>query len=275
VANAASSGERPLGVFWDVVAFFPRAGHPFAPPCFAERAVPELAEHTRQFLRQPRADPDAPLPAVIMTAHSMGSTISAATILALRGETFSKVASEDPSTGQPEGPFLTDRIAMLSFGSQLRGYFSRFFPSVFGYQVLGVPGLAAPSLWKPDPWQKQIEDEFGLHHDDRAADTAAQAAPADAYKDASLTKMLGGSETHPPRWRNMWRRTDFLGFPAFSYKDKIGDGNEPNPVDRGASETAPGYQWTIAKHSAYLGTEQIELARIELVRDLSDNPTAG
>ena len=57
----------------------------------------------------------------------------------------------------------------------------------------------------------------------------------------------------------------------FSYKDAINK-NEPNPVDRGASETAPGYQWTIAKHSSYLGTEQIELARIELVRDLTDNP---
>ena len=272
VANAASSGERPLGVFWDVVAFFPRAGHPFAPPCFAERAVPELAEHTRQFLRQPQADPDAPSPAVVMTAHSMGSTISAATILALRGETFPKVASEDPSQGRPEGPFLTDRIALLSFGSQLRGYFSRFFPSVFGYQVLGVPGLAAPSLWKLDPWQKQVEDEFGLRDGKPAANAVAGAAPASAYRDASLAKMLGGSETHAPRWRNMWRRTDFLGFPVFSYSDKIDDENEPNPVDRGASETAPGYQWTIAKHSGYLGTEQIDLARIELVRDLSDNP---
>ena len=259
VANAASSGERPLGVFWDVVAFFPRAGHPFAPPCFAERAVPELAEHTRQFLRRPREDATSPLPAVIMTAHSMGSTISAATILALRGERF----EEDP----PRGPLLTERIALLSFGSQLRGYFSRFFPSVFGYQVLGVPGLAAPSLWKRDPWQKQVEDEFGLTPD--AAAKLSPATPADAYadSDSSLAAMLGGSRDHAPRWRNMWRRTDFLGFPVFSYH------SEPNPVDRGASETAPGYQWTIAKHSGYLGTEQLDLARIELVADLSGPTT--
>lgn len=261
VANAATSGERPLGVFWDVVAFFPRAGHPFAPPCFAERAVPELAEHTRRFLRQSPAEPGTPWSGVILTAHSMGSTISAATILALRGERF----VEEPAVG----PLLTDRIALLSYGSQLRGYFSRFFPSVFGYQVLGVPGLEGPSLFKPDPWQKQVVAEFPdpAQRGDEAAREHARVAHREvrsgAYKDDSLAVMLGATATAPPRWRNMWRRTDFLGFPVFSYD------SDENPVDRGATETAPGYQWTIAKHSAYLGTEQIELARVELVEQLS------
>lgn len=258
VANAAASGERPLGVFWDVVAFFPRAGHPFAPPCFAERAVPELAEHTRRFLRQSPADSGAPAPGVIMTAHSMGSAISVATILALRGETLSEV---------PGAPLLTDRIALLSFGSQLRGYFSRFFPSVFGCHVLGVPGLTAPSLWTADPWQRQIRAEFGLGG---GATTRMPRPAVDAYGDASLATMLGGTAAHSPRWRNLWRRTDFLGFPVFGYRDVVTGSGSSNPVDRGASETAPGYQWTIAKHSGYLGTEQISLARIELVRDLAE-----
>ncbi|MCW3493874.1 hypothetical protein [Microbacterium sp. SSM24] len=271
VANSATNGDRPLGVFWDVVAFFPRAGHPFAPPCFAERAVPELAEHTRQFLRTSAGDPLKPRSAVILTAHSMGSTISAATILALRGERF----VEEP----PAGPQLTDRIALLSYGSQLRGYFSRFFPSVFGYQVLGVPGLLAPSLWNPDPWKKQVVAEFpapsqpgdettraAAKAEAAAKATARQEVKTHAFRKDSLAWMLGASETTLPRWRNLWRRTDFLGFPVFSYD------SDENPVDRGATETAPGYQWTVAKHSAYLGTEQIELARVELVGELSKGP---
>ena len=256
VANAASSADRPLGVFWDVVAFFPRAGHPFAPPCFAERAVPELAEHTRRFLRQSRADA-TPLPAVILTAHSMGSTISAATILALRGETV--VEGDLLSTR------LTERMALLSYGSQLRAYFSRYFPSVFGYQVLGVPGLTAPSLWKRDPWKRQVRAEFpgpGAETDEESIRASKAEVRAAAYRDESLTALLGAGAKGGPRWRNLWRRTDFLGFPVFSY-DSVG-----NPVDRGATETAPGYQWTVAKHSAYLGTEQIELARAELVTAL-------
>ena len=120
-AHAASSSERPLGVFWDVVAFFPRAGHPFAPPCFGERAVPELSARAKSWV----GDPAARKPrAVILTAHSMGSTIAAATVLAMRGE---KV-----ETGRVAGQQLGDRLAVLSYGSQLRAYFSRFFPSVFG-----------------------------------------------------------------------------------------------------------------------------------------------
>jgi len=242
VANAASSGERPLGVFWDVVAFFPRAGHPFAPPCFAERTVPELAEHTRAFLGATKADGRDVLHkrAVIMTAHSMGSAISAATILALRGE---KVPG-----GPLKGELLTDRIAFLSFGSQLRGYFSRFFPSVFGYRVLGVPGLVAPSLWRPDPWEAQVVREFALD----------PFPPPEVFTPESLSRMLSANDPGRSRWRNLWRRTDYLGFPVFSYR------TTGNPIDRGATETAPGYMWKVATHSDYLGVEQIDLVRREL-----------
>jgi hypothetical protein len=240
-AHAASSSERPLGVFWDVVAFFPRAGHPFAPPCFGERAVPELSARAQSWV----SDRNAKRPrAVIFTAHSMGSTIAAATLLSMRGERVTR----------GRGAYLlTDRLALLSYGSQLRAYFSRFFPSVFGPDVLGVPGLRGPSLWRRDPWRAQVLAEF----------RPCRLAPPLRDDQRSLTALLGARHHSDPRWRNLWRRTDYLGFPVFAYR------SDTNPIDRGATESVPdSYLWQIATHSNYLGTPQFVLARAELIRQL-------
>lgn len=269
VAHAASSSERPLGVFWDVVAFFPRAGHPFAPPCYGERVVPELAARTQTWLD----DKNATRPrAVILTSHSMGSTISAATLLAMRGEKI--------EAGPLAGTQVLRHTALLSYGTQLRAYFSRFFPSVFGVgvepwegatlpgavvpstdrpdlTVLGVPGLTGPSLWRSDPWRAQVLAEFG-----------AETLPAPARSnDISLTALLGAHDQEVPRWRSLWRRTDYLGFPVYAYR------SDGNPIDRGVTESVPAsYLRRIATHSDYLGTPQFLLARDELVRALGGKP---
>jgi hypothetical protein len=258
-AHAASSSERPLGVFWDVVAFFPRAGHPFAPPCFGERAVPELSARAKSWV----SDPNATRPrAVILTAHSMGSTIAAATLLSMRGE---KV-----ETGRSAGQLLADRLALLSYGSQLRAYFSRFFPSVFGPDVLGVPGLRGPSLWRRDPWHAQVLEEFGRNKKRGfVGEGEREPLPKPLQEDQwSLTAILGAHARSVPRWRNLWRRTDYLGFPVYAYR------SDGNPVDLGTTESVPdSYLWQIGTHSNYLGTAQFLLARAELVKVLGRKAT--
>jgi hypothetical protein len=252
-AHAASSAERPIALFWDVVCFFPRAGHPFAPPCYAERTVPELRDRVLDWLKPSTTtkEPAAHPRRVVLAVHSMGATIATAAILSMRGESVPADASDSGSRQIR----ATDRVALLSYGIQLRPYFSRFFPSVFGPEVLGVPGTHGPSLFRMDPWSRQVVEDWK---------DPMPAVQLDAW---TLTETLGATPEMGPRWRSLWRRTDYLGFPVFSYR------RPGNPVDRGASERAPlTYLWKIARHNDYLGTLQYSGARQELLNDLAGAP---
>ncbi|MRG60191.1 hypothetical protein GE115_09970 [Agromyces sp. CFH 90414] len=262
-ARAASSAERPLALFWDIVCFFPRAGHPFAPPCYGERAVPELAARTCTWLRDTRDGPRG----VILAAHSMGSVLAAATVLALSNE--ADVATRDVGRDGRARCRVED-VAMLTYGTQLRGFFSRFFPSVLGPQVLGVPGCEGPSLWQADPWRRQVRREWPEVFPPKPRRGRPNPFDADAT-DVTVARVLGidGEPVTPIRWRSLWRRTDYLGFPAFGYN------SADNPVDRGASERSPvSYLWQVAQHNDYLPTEQYRRARAELVDALREAPAA-
>ncbi|MEU4531762.1 hypothetical protein AB0F49_26385 [Micromonospora ureilytica] len=94
--------RRYVGVLWDLGTFWPRAAHPFAPPCYAERAVPELAKRITYLVEQGHC--------VLLAGHSHGSVLLAATVLQL------------PTR-------ITDRVALLTYGSPLGRLYSRLFPA--------------------------------------------------------------------------------------------------------------------------------------------------
>ncbi|MGE5827061.1 MAG: hypothetical protein ACM30G_01695 [Micromonosporaceae bacterium] len=157
------SVRRAVGVVWDLATFWPRAGHPLGPPCYAERAVPQLQTRTDALLRLP-AHHDDHVKGVILSGHSQGAIISVAAILQMPAD-------------------WARRVWLLTYGCQLTRLYGRIFPAYFGptrltalNHALTVPGAAIPSwtnFWREtDPlgWpvdvcltQLEVKDPADLH----------------------------------------------------------------------------------------------------------------
>lgn len=108
--------RRGLGVAFDVGSFFPRAFHPFAPPSYTERAVPELLR--RVWYLQDSGD------AVVLVAHSQGSVVAAA-------------ALARPCEGRAG---LGGELGLVTLGSPLGKLYRWAFPAVVSDDLLA--GLA-------------------------------------------------------------------------------------------------------------------------------------
>ena len=218
-AGAKSHAARPLGLVWDVVCFLPRTGQPFGPPCYAERAVPEIAGRAFAWLDDRGEDPRQER-IVILAAHSMGAlpALSALALLA----------------GTARGSELLPRVRLLTFGVQLRAYFGRILPELVGPRVLGTQPCLGPRLRDRDPW---------------AADAGHDSGPG-AARSGALSAGLLPAPGVP--WRSLWRLTDYLGFPALGHPDEHA---HRNAVDRYAQELdLTGYMIDVATHSAYYRT---------------------
>jgi hypothetical protein len=130
--------RKSIGAIWDVGTFWPRAAHPFAPPCYAERAVPELVDRVRiltgtvpedpadpawqqiaAHLRDAdtRDSPDLSLPPgpVLLSGYSQGSVIAPAVVAQLSGDTL-------------------QQTALLTLACPLRRLYGRAFPGYFGLE---------------------------------------------------------------------------------------------------------------------------------------------
>jgi hypothetical protein len=99
-AYRSAGARRTVGILWDIGTFWPRAAHPFAPPCYAERAVPDLTWRMTTWTAQ------YPSGRIILSGHSQGTVLAAAAAWQL-----------DPAT--------RDRIALLTYGSPLERLYGR------------------------------------------------------------------------------------------------------------------------------------------------------
>ncbi|MER7999907.1 hypothetical protein [Streptomyces sp. NPDC095613] len=101
-----ASARRTIGILWDVGTFWPRAAHPFAPPCYAERAVPDLTWRIASWTRRTGGR-------LVLSGHSQGSVLAAAAVWQLPDAT-------------------RHRVALLTYGSPLERLYGRWFPAYFG-----------------------------------------------------------------------------------------------------------------------------------------------
>lgn len=196
--------RKAVGILWDLTTFWPRAAHPLSPPCYAERVVPELTTRIRWALSKHGT--------VVVSGHSQGSLIAAATLMRLE-------------------PKELRRVKFVTYGSQLRALYGRIFPRVLGPAVLGNAatdgsptfGDAFPDLPREGPQPEVRPPSTG-----------------------TLWDLLGEDG-----WRNLYRRADPLGWRVFSDWDTQYDvcTSEVSPLAAGDPGptvfTHGGYQHTI------------------------------
>jgi hypothetical protein len=137
------SARRTIGILWDVGTFWPRAAHPFAPPCYAERAVPDLSSRMCAWTGRTRGR-------LVISGHSQGSVLAAAAVWQL------------PDT-------VRRRVALLTYGSPIERLYGRWFPAYFGPAAL--EGLHRSvhcwrNLWRAtDPIGGPVRIDEGQGHE--------------------------------------------------------------------------------------------------------------
>jgi len=177
--RTSDSARRAVGVIWDLATFWPRAAHPFSPPCYSERIVPEITVRVRWALEVSGTR------CVVLSGHSQGSLV------------VTTVAARMPRL---------DRIRLITYGSQVRALYGRFFPSVFGPEVVGYVSTTGPSL-------------LGRAEPDLQTSVDPAAVPAPPAAAGSVRGRLAAATD----WVNLFRRTDPLGFRVFSDLDSCVD----------------------------------------------------
>jgi hypothetical protein len=181
-AYSSSSERMAIGAVWDVATFWPRAVHPLAPPCYAERAVPELVDRIRVLtghVRGPGKQGSSADPAWLLAAAqgpdldcTTGLTVNSGPVL-LTGYSQGAIMALAVAAQLP-AEALRD-VAVLTLACPARRLYGRAFPAYLGPQCVSI-------------LRERLSGEAGL------------AGP-------------GGS---PVRWRNLCRETDFIGSWIFS-----------------------------------------------------------
>ncbi|MFC4855306.1 hypothetical protein [Actinophytocola glycyrrhizae] len=105
-----SAVRRGACVVWDVIAFWPAAVHPLMPPPYSPKVIDDLRRRVEWHVAGPARF-------VVLAGHSQGSLIAAAALTRL-------------------APGYRQRVALLTFGSQLQVAYARAFPAYVNHPFL-------------------------------------------------------------------------------------------------------------------------------------------
>ncbi|QOC94845.1 hypothetical protein D0Q02_03695 [Micromonospora craniellae] len=180
--------RRSVAVIWDLGTFWPRTVHPFAPPCYAERAVPELAKRITALTT--RGD-------VVLSGHSHGAVLAAATLLQLPAP-------------------VRQRVALLTHGSPLHRLYARLFPAFLGdptlYELGDRVGWRWVNLWRDtDPVGGPI---FSAHHPGERPRVSGPAGTVDRRLRDPCAVVVDPDDTVPPPIDQHWPYHTDRGYEA-------------------------------------------------------------
>lgn len=168
--------RRTIGIVWDLTTFWPRAAHPFAPPCYCERTVPELR---RRIARLHEGGGD-----VVISAHSQGTVIAAATVL--------QIAPADRA-----------RVGLVTYGSPLDRLYARAFPHYFGKASLADVDRVLGGRWRN---LYRLSDPIG----------ARVFPPERSDQDLMFTDPAFGKEAYEFTWPRTRAHSDYPHDPRFA-----------------------------------------------------------
>jgi len=130
--------RKTIGALWDVATFWPRAVHPFAPPCYGERAVPEVVDRVLLLMGQDasgQAQDGQALPGQRELAGQYGLTVPCGPVL-LTGYSQGSIIAPAVAAQLPEHVLRRREFALLTLACPARRLYGRAFPAYFGRPYL-------------------------------------------------------------------------------------------------------------------------------------------
>ena len=125
--------RKTIGALWDVATFWPRAVHPFAPPCYGERAIPEVVD--RVLLLLGPIKPGQAFPGQQELADRYQLTVECGPVL-LTGYSQGSIIAPAVAAQLPSHVLSRPDFALLTLACPARRLYGRAFPAYFGKQHL-------------------------------------------------------------------------------------------------------------------------------------------